>query len=67
LGYKPEVIIDTESGREAISLEAGNHFQNMLKHFHSLSVTKSGLEEEYMQNMHQARLLKELKEKANGK
>jgi len=67
LGYKPEVVIDTESGREAISLEADNHFQNMLKHFHSLIVTKSGLEEEYMQNIHQSRLLKELKEKANGK
>lgn len=66
-GYKPEVIIDTEFGREAISLEADNHFQNMLIHFHSLIVTKLGLEEECMQNMHQARLLKELKEKANGK
>ncbi|MBC2693803.1 MAG: Gfo/Idh/MocA family oxidoreductase [Desulfobacteraceae bacterium] len=67
LGYKPEVVIDTESGRKTISLEADNHFQNMLKHFHSLIITKSWLEEECMQNMHQARLLKELKEKANGK
>ena len=65
--YTPDIIVDTESNRKVISLESDHHFQNMLNHFHSLIVTKVGLEQEYRQNIHQARLLEELRNKTNGK
>ena len=38
----------------------------MLKHFYTKITTKENIEDEYKQNINQARLLKELKEKANG-
>ena len=64
--YKPEVIIDTDSGQEVVPIETDHHFLNMLNHFHLLIVTKIGLEKEYIQNIHQARLLDGLKKKENA-
>lgn len=63
-GFSPEVIIETAKGKEIIAVEPDHHFKNMLMHFYKLLSTKEGLEEEYKQNIVQARLLDELKNKA---
>ena len=66
-GVKTEFVLENENGKETISIEPDNHFKNMLLHFHKLIVNNNGMNIEYEQNMHQSRLLQELKEKANDK
>jgi NDP-hexose-3-ketoreductase len=65
--HQPEIIIENNSRKETIILNPDHHFKNMLTHFYNLSVTKKDLEQEYVQNINQARLLHELKNKADGK
>lgn len=64
-GYSPEIIIEKPSGKESIILPADNHFENMLSHFHELIASHQGVEEEYGQNINQARLLGEIKMKVD--
>lgn len=60
----PEIVIETRKGKELITIEPDNHFKNMLNHFYSLCIGDADREEEYIQNINQARLISELKEKA---
>ncbi len=66
-GFETTVEIETNEGKEIIKLPSDNHFKNMLKHFHTQILTKENIEDEYIQNINQAKLINELKEKANGK
>ena len=66
-GFEPTVEIETNEGKENVRLSSDHHFKNILKHFYSQIVTKENIEDEYLQNINQARLIKELKEKASGK
>jgi NDP-hexose-3-ketoreductase len=63
--HKPEIILESETGKQIISLEEDHHFVNMLKYFHSIIVTGEGMDDEYNQNVNQARLLGELRMKAS--
>jgi len=64
-GYQPQIILETASGTETISLEPDHHFINMLQHFYQLITNGNERDHEYQQNINQARLIGELKEKAN--
>lgn len=61
----PEIILETKDGVEKITLLKDNHFLNMLEHFYMLVTQANDVEEEYFQNINQARLLHELKKIAN--
>ena len=65
-GFKPIVEIETNDGKESVNLSSDHHFKNMLKHFYTKIIIKEKVEDEYIQNINQARLIKELKEKSNG-
>lgn len=62
--FKPEIIIETSEGKEVIALKPDDHFKNMLDHFYQLCIGEADLNSEYEQNINQARLISELKEKA---
>jgi dTDP-3,4-didehydro-2,6-dideoxy-alpha-D-glucose 3-reductase len=64
-GFEPTVEIETIDGIEMLKLQSDNHFKNMLKYFYSQIINKDTLEEEYKQNITQARLLKELLDKSH--
>ena len=63
--FEPEIIIETNNGKEIIKVETDNHFENMLCHFHKLVQNPALAEEEYIQNVNQARLIQEFKSLAN--
>lgn len=64
-GLTPELSIETNEGREVIILSADNQFENMLTHFYQ-TIHSTGLAmEEYEQNINQARLINEFREKAD--
>ena len=63
-GVNPEVIVETKNGVETHLLPEDNHFINMLNHFANCILTKQNLNDEYSQNINQARLLGELYERA---
>lgn len=65
-GFEPTVEIETTGGKAIVKLPSDNHFKNMLKYFYTQILTKEKIEDEYDQNINQARLINELKEKANG-
>lgn len=65
-GYEPNIVIETASGSETKKLPSDHHFINMLDHFYNIASNKNKLEEEYQQNINQARLLEELKTTAHG-
>jgi len=63
--FEPILEIETAEGKEILKLSADNHFENMLIHFYK---TINGFEDkqaEYKQNINQARLINELKIRAN--
>ena len=60
----PELILETASGTETLKLKADHSFENMLRHFHMLVKNKQGMSTEYEQNVSQARLIDELRSKA---
>jgi dTDP-3,4-didehydro-2,6-dideoxy-alpha-D-glucose 3-reductase len=64
--HLPIIELETQTGKEIISIPADNHFKNMLMHFHSLinAPNLNMLREEYIQNKNQARLIKEIQLKA---
>lgn len=66
-GFEPTIEIETNDGKEIEILQSDNHFKNMLKHFYNQILTKENINDEYLQNINQARLIKEFKEKSNGK
>jgi len=63
--YSPEIVIETDSGKEVVQLEPDHHFKNMLLHFFETIRTGAKKHLEYEQNINQARLLEEIKHKAN--
>lgn len=65
--HKAEIIIEKGSEKETIVLEQDNHFKKMLLYFYTLIAEKKDLNNEYLQNINQARLIKELKQLANEK
>jgi NDP-hexose-3-ketoreductase len=65
-GFEPLIYIETNEGNEIIKIPPDNHFENMLRYFYNKITTKKSIEEEYIQNINQARLIKELKELSNG-
>jgi len=66
IGYEPVIELETASGRETIKLPGDNPFRKILTYFYDLVVLGEGSMQEYRQNINQARLIAELKEKANG-
>ena len=64
-GYEPIFEIETANGKEEIKLPTDNHFNNMLIHFYELIENKKDRENEYLQNINQARLINEIKQKSN--
>lgn len=63
-GVQAKVTIENRDGIDAINLPEDNHFLNMLDHFSELINTGNGLDDEYSQNINQARLIRELYEKS---
>lgn len=63
--YSPEIVIETDSGKEVIRLEPDHHFKNMLSHFFETINTSEKKHLEYEQNINQARLLEAIKQKAD--
>jgi dTDP-3,4-didehydro-2,6-dideoxy-alpha-D-glucose 3-reductase len=61
---KAEVAIETNDSKESIMVEPENHFNKILEHCFELMVGNEKLDEEYVQNINQARLIRELKVKA---
>jgi hypothetical protein len=59
-GFEPTIIIEADGRTECIKLLPDDHFKNMLMHFYNLVQSKVGLEDEYIQNINQARLIGEL-------
>jgi dTDP-3,4-didehydro-2,6-dideoxy-alpha-D-glucose 3-reductase len=60
-GYTPLIELETQDGKDIIQLEKDNHFLNMLKYFYNKIVTKDSMENEYKDNINQARLINEIK------
>jgi len=60
-GYSPRIIFESKKGIETISVEPCNHFEKMLTHFHMLIVNQKDIENEYKQNINQARIIQQLK------
>ena len=63
--YEPVLELETANGKEILKLPSDNHFENMLKYFYELIQNKDNRKIEYIQNINQARLINELKTKAN--
>ena len=62
---RPVIEVETRDGKECIQLEADRHFENILVHFHKLINHEIDAGNEYMQNINQARLIAELRRKAD--
>jgi len=62
---QPVVVIEARDGKEIRTLPADDQIRNLLAHFHALTGADDGGESEYRQNVNQARLLEELKERAH--
>ncbi|MEA3450587.1 MAG: Gfo/Idh/MocA family oxidoreductase [Bacteroidota bacterium] len=62
-GFEPIIELETNNGKEIIKLPTDNHFKNMLKYFYLQILNKNKIDNEYIQNNNQARLIKELMEK----
>lgn len=66
-GFEPTIEIETNKGKEIVKLQSDHHFKNMLRYFYDQIINKTHLDIEYNQNINQARLINELKEKSNAK
>ncbi|MFW5700184.1 MAG: Gfo/Idh/MocA family protein [Cyclobacteriaceae bacterium] len=64
--FEPVIILQTSTGSKSIKLPSDNHFIKMLIHFYDLITLQKNTEQEYLQNINQARLISELKTKSNG-
>ena len=60
---KPVVELETQSGKQIITLNEDKHFNNMLTHFHAVVNNSSDREDEYVQNINQSRLIHEIIQK----
>jgi len=65
-GFNPVVTIETQGKPvESVELEQDNHFINMLDYFYRTMHEPGLREKEYIENIHQSRLIKEFKEYAD--
>ncbi|WP_394752346.1 Gfo/Idh/MocA family protein [Crenothrix sp.] len=64
-GFHPIIELETRLGKETIQLQKDHHFRNMLIHFYNLINKKTETVNEYSQNINQARLITELRTKAD--
>lgn len=62
--FEPELILETNEGKEIIPLPKANHFELMLHHFADLIVSPSKRNDEYHQNRAQAQLLEQIRIKS---
>ncbi len=60
-GFVPEVVVETQGNKEVIEVEACNHFENILKYFHTVCFSEEKQKQEYEANILQARLINEFK------
>lgn len=63
--FVPIITVETSKGEQIIKSEPANHFELMLLHFYKLITTDENSEEEHLQNIDQARLIQEIKYKAD--
>ena len=66
-GAKAEIVLESNNGKKVITIDADDHFKNMLIYFYELIISKMGRISEYEQNINQSRLLQDLNIKANEK
>ncbi|ASB50951.1 Gfo/Idh/MocA family protein [Alkalitalea saponilacus] len=64
-GYEPTILLETSQGTKEIKLPADNHFEKMLIHFQKTILHPEIAIKEYSQNNLQAKLIEQLKNKAN--
>lgn len=64
--YKPVFEVETQSAKQIIELNPDDHFQNMLNHFYKCISINDLKNMENEQNLDQARLIEEIKNKAHG-
>ncbi len=64
--FQPVLQLETnQDGLREIKFEEDNHFRNVLRYFYDLIVGTIDKNQEYLDNINQSRLLKEIKLKAN--
>lgn len=63
-GYESEILVENAGRVRNIKIPPDNHFQNMLGHFHDLATGKICPDDEYVQNINQARLIEMFREKS---
>jgi len=66
-GLATELVIETKNGLTTMVLAPDNHYQKMLRYFYSCIHNTSLQEEEYQQNILQARLLDSFKKMSDEK
>lgn len=66
-GFEPTIEVESKEGKSVIKLDADNHFENMLMHFHGCCFDAAKRNEESRQNLNQARLIEQFRIKVNGK
>lgn len=67
-GFTPTLVLETnEKGIQNIELESDNHFRNMLLYFKELFSNGTKKEEEYVNNINQAKLLEDVRNKNTNK
>ena len=64
-GFEATLILETGAGVQNIKIPADDHFSNVLLHFHTLINDPSLANDEYLQNINQARLIEEFKIRSN--
>jgi len=63
-GVKARLSVETKTTKKELLLCSDNHFKNMLEHFYRLIAKLESRECEYTQNINQARLVDEVREKS---
>jgi NDP-hexose-3-ketoreductase len=64
-GFEPQIILETGNDIQVIKVPADDHFINLLAHFSEMVREPALATDEYTQNINQARLIEEFKNKAN--
>ena len=62
-GYTPTISVNSADRDHSVSIASDDHFKNMLLHFYSLITNGNDLEDEYKQNLRQANLLQQIRDK----
>lgn len=58
-GYQPTLTIENKEGKKEMTLEADNHYVNMLKNFYSCTIDENLRTKEFKANTNQAKLLED--------